>query len=124
MSISDRIVATIKTGVPALIGIALANLIAAVPAVADVITFIDTHLSEITDGVPVATILKWAATAGVIAGYYWVAAWLGDKYPPIRKWLLGSSLVPIYDPHVAVDTNGDVSLMTRAEYRASITNAE
>jgi len=104
MTISDRIVATIRTGVPALVGLILAHLIAAVPAVADAIVLIDNHLSAITEGVPVATVLQLAATAGVITGYYYLARLAGAKWPWLEKWLLGKSLVPVYVPAEAVAT--------------------
>lgn len=98
MNLSDRIIATIRTGVPALVGLILANLIAKVPAVADVLTFIDTNLSLITDGVPVAQWLALAATAGVIAAYYYLVRLAGTRWPAVEKWLLGKSLVPVYIP--------------------------
>lgn len=94
MNLSDRIVATIRTGVPALVGLILATLIAKIPAVADAIAFIDENLSLVTGGVPVATLLGLAATAGVISLYYWVARKLGDRWPAVEKWLLGYDLVP------------------------------
>lgn len=98
MNLSDRIVATIRTGVPTLVGLILTWLIAHIPAVADVIAFIDTHLSLITDGVPVSELLAIAATAGVIIGYYYLARLAGSRWPAVEKWLLGKSLVPVYIP--------------------------
>lgn len=118
MSMSDRIVATIRTGVPALVGLILATLIARIPAVADVIAYIDTELTTLTGGVPVAVLLNLAATAAVIAAYYWVARKLGDRWPWVETWLLGSSLTPVYAPTIVTDVNtGDVSLLSRAQYR-------
>lgn len=101
MNISDRIIATIRTGVPALVGLILAQLIAHVPVVAEIITFIDRELSLITEGVPVAQILAAAATAGVIAAYYYAARLVGARWPVVEKWLLGRSVVPIYIPSSA-----------------------
>lgn len=94
MNLNDRIVATIRTGVPALVGLILATLISKIPAVADAIVFIDTNLSLVTGGVPVAQLLGLAATAAVIAGYYWVVRKLGDRWPLVEKYLLGSELIP------------------------------
>lgn len=118
MSMSDRIVATIRTGVPALVGLILATLIARIPAVADVIAYIDSELTTLTGGVPVAVLLNLAATAAVIAAYYWVARKLGDRWPWVETWLLGSALTPVYAPTIVTDVNtGDVSLLSRAQYR-------
>jgi hypothetical protein len=121
MNISDRIVATIRTGVPALIGYLLALLIAAVPAVADVLAFLDAQLSTITFGVPVIAVLQAAAVAAVIAGYYWVARKIGSKYPAAEKWLLGRSLVPIYvQPITTSPDDGVAEGVTRADYQAHV----
>lgn len=91
MTISDRIVATIRTGVPALIGLLIARLIAAVPQVADVIAWLDVQVGGST-----TVILGAIATAAVIAGYYWLARKVGDRWPFVQRWLLGSSKIPTY----------------------------
>ncbi len=103
MNINDRIVATIRTGVPALVGLILATLISKIPAVAESIAFIDENLSLVTGGVPVAQLLGLAATAGVISLYYFVARKLGDRWPFVEKWLLGSELIP--SAYIKPDTN-------------------
>jgi len=97
MNRNDQIVSLIRTGVPALVGLILAKLIAAVPAVQDGITWVDDNLGSVL-GIPVATLLTTAATAGVITGYYWAARKLGQKWPALEAWLLGSSKTPTYQP--------------------------
>lgn len=118
MNISDRIIATIRTGVPALIGYLLAQLIAAVPVVADVIAFLDKNLSELTLGVPLVHIIEAAAVAGVIALYYWTARKVGAKWPKLERYLLGSELTPVYAPVAITTPAGGAVLMSRREYRA------
>lgn len=103
MNLSDRIVATIRTGVPALVGLILATLIAKIPAVAEVIAWIDTNLAELTGGVPITTLLQLVATAAVISLYYFLARKAGDRWPQMERWLLGSSRTPVY----AVETPGE-----------------
>lgn len=116
MTISDRIVATIRTLVPSLYGIGIAWLIKQVPAVGDVIAWLSNEL-----GTDITLLIQGVITAGIIAGFYWVARKLGDRWPWLEKWLLGSSLVPVYAPEVVTDVNtGDISLLTRAEFRAYI----
>lgn len=119
MNINDRIIATIRTGVPALVGLLIATLIAKIPAVATVIAWIDAELSTVTAGVPIVTILGLAATAAVIAGYYYLARVLGARWPWVEKWLLGSSLVPtVYEKQLIIDERSGLRFQTRREYRA------
>lgn len=112
MTISDRIVATIRTAVPALVGLILARLIAAIPAVGDALVWIGAQI-----GTPVEGLVSLLATAAVITAYYWLARRLGDRWPWVERWLLGSSLVPVYAPEAVQTAKGDVYVMTRAEYR-------
>lgn len=97
MNLSDRIVATIRTVVPALVGMILAALIAKIPLIATVISWIDANLSDVTGGVPVAQLLGLIATAGVVAAYYWTVRKLADRWP-LAERLLGSSKTPVYSP--------------------------
>ncbi len=91
MNVSDRIVALIRTLVPALYGVAITWLIGRFPAVQDVIAW----LTDVV-GVDVTAAISLALTALVIAGYYWIARKLGARFPALEKWLLGSSAVPSY----------------------------
>jgi uncharacterized membrane-anchored protein len=118
MSISDRIVATIRTGVPTLVGLILAWLITKIPAVADILAFIDTNLAAVTGGVPVATVLGLAATAGIVSLYYYLARLAGSRWPAVEKWLLGQSLVPVYvAPGQTVVALPAPATVNRSEYQ-------
>lgn len=86
---NDRIVSTIRTFVPALIGLLIARLVAAVPVVADVLAWVD----EAT-GAPTATLLSLVATALVIAAYYWVVRRLAARWPWLEGFL-GSTKTPV-----------------------------
>lgn len=91
MSINERIVATIRTTVPALVGLVIARVVAQVPAVADWLGWLSGQL-----GTPAEGVLTAVATAAIIGAYYWTARKLGSRWPWLEKWLLGSSLVPVY----------------------------
>lgn len=94
MNQADRIVATIKTAVPALWGIFLAWAIAQIPPIGEALEWLTAQA-----GTDVSTIIEWLLTVSVIAAFYWLAAKVGARWPHIQKWLLGSSLVPEYrDP--------------------------
>lgn len=97
MTLNDRFIALIRTGVPAAIGAFLAWLISRIPAVADIIAVVDQVLTDADfGGVTVLGILQAVAIAGVIAVYYWLTGKLSDRFPALRKWLQGSSLTPTY----------------------------
>lgn len=97
MTINDKLIALIRTGVPALIGAFLAWLIARIPAVAEVIAALDAVLTQADfAGVTVLGLLQAIAIAAVIALYYWTAGKLSERFPVLRKWLQGSSLTPTY----------------------------
>lgn len=89
MTNNDRIVATIRTAVPALVGLLIARLIAAVPAVADVFAWLDDALGATT-----TTAIAGIATALIIAGYYWLVRRLAVRWPWIEGFL-GSKKTPI-----------------------------
>lgn len=86
---NDRIVSTIRTFVPALIGLLIARLVAAVPAVADVIVWIDGVI-----GAPTTTILGVVAAALMIAAYYWLVRRLATRWPWLEGFL-GSTKTPV-----------------------------
>lgn len=91
MTTNDRITALIRTLVPALYGVALTWIIGRFPAVQDILAWLSSTL-----GVDATAAIGLILTAGVIAGYYWVARKLGARFPAIEKFLLGRSAVPIY----------------------------
>ena len=96
MNISDRIVATIRTAVPGAVGYLIAKLIAEVPQVATWIEWFDTNLSDVLLGMPLAKALEAVAVGAAIAGYYWLARWVGERFPAVERILLGSAKTPIY----------------------------
>jgi len=91
MTIKERLAGYIRTIVPVLYGLAISWLVSRVPAVQDALDF----LSE-TLGTDVTAALGFLVTGLVIAGYYWAARKIGARFPAVEKWLLGSSLVPVY----------------------------
>lgn len=93
---NDRAVATIRTAVPGAVGYLIATLVASVPAVGDGIAWFDENLSAILFGAPLLTVLQSAAVGAAIAAYYWVARWVGARYPWVEAFLLGSSKTPVY----------------------------
>lgn len=86
---NDRIVSTIRTFVPALIGLLIARLVAAVPAVADAIAWLDTVI-----GAPTTTMLGVVVAALVIAAYYWLVRRLATRWPWLEGFL-GSTKTPV-----------------------------
>lgn len=99
MTWNDRIVSTIRTLVPALVGAVLTWLISRVPAVGDGVAW----LSE-TLGADVTTLLSLAAVAGVTTGYYALVRWLSPRWPWLEV-LLGSKKAPaVYAAPVDAET--------------------
>ena len=89
MTNNDRIISTIRTFVPALIGLLIARLVAAVPAVADVIAWLDSEL-----GTETTKVIGLVAAALVIAAYYWLVRRLATRWPWLEAFL-GSTKTPI-----------------------------
>lgn len=93
----DKIISYIRTGVPALVGVALTWLVSRIPAVGDWLNQIDAYLAQFGFvGASVNGLLVAGGTAAAIAGYYALARWIGEKFPAAEKWLLGRSAVPVY----------------------------
>ena len=84
-------VAVVRTLVPSLYGLAIAWLIEKVPAVGDILAWLSAEL-----GTDVTAAIGVAVTGLIIAGYYWVARKIGERWPAVERWLLGSSLTPTY----------------------------
>lgn len=93
----DLILATIRTAVPGAVGWVLAYLIAKIPAVGDVIAYVDGILAESAPGYTVSVILTGACIGLVVAGYYWAARELGKRWPAVERFLLGSAKTPTYN---------------------------
>ena len=88
MTNNDKILGTIRTGVPALVGTAFAWLIGRIPAVNDIIVWLGENA-----GIEVQALVSGVATAGVIALYYALVRYLGDKWPWLEVFL-GSKKTP------------------------------
>lgn len=89
MTNNDKILGTIRTGVPALVGTVLAWLIGRIPAVNDVIVWLGENA-----GIEVQALLSGVATAGVIALYYWAVRELAERWPALEAFL-GSKKAPV-----------------------------
>lgn len=89
MTNNDKIIGTIRTGVPALVGTVLAWLIGRIPAVRDVITWLGENA-----GIEVQALVSGVATAGVIALYYWGVRELAERWPALEGFL-GSTKTPV-----------------------------
>lgn len=92
----DIIIGTIRTAVPAAVGVFIAWLITRIPAVADVISWIDAQIAQVAPGVTVVAALGAICVGLVTAAYYWIVRQLGRRWPVIERYLLGSSKAPIY----------------------------
>ena len=89
MTNNDRIVGTIRTFVPALIGLLIARLVAAVPAVADAIAWLDSEL-----GAETTKAIGLLGAALVIAASYWLVRRLATRWPWLEGFL-GSTKTPV-----------------------------
>lgn len=98
MTNQDRIIALIRTVVPALYGSVLAWLIGKVPAVADAFAWLSATFEQ-----DVVAAFESAFVVLIIAGFYAAARWAGARWPWLEKWLLGRSLVPVYDVNAAYE---------------------
>ncbi len=106
MPIRERFAALIRTIVPALYGVGISWLVSRFPAVQDALDW----LSE-TVGADVSAAISLAVTALVIGAYYWAARKLGAKFPALEKWLLGSSLVPVYPTATVLVVGQDTGIV-------------
>lgn len=89
MTNQNRIISTIRTGIPALVGLILAALSTRIPAVADVIVWVQENA-----GMELSKLLSALATALVIAGYYALVRWLASYWPWLEAFL-GSTKRPV-----------------------------
>lgn len=100
---TDQRRATARTIIPALIGVLLAQLIAKLPAFAAVLGWADEVLADTAEaaGLPAAqftavAILNALLAAVVVWAWYRLARTLGDRWPSLEKWMLGSAERPQY----------------------------
>lgn len=113
---TERRTAVVRTVVPALIGVLLARLIAAVPIITVILEWVDGVIvataaalaAQGVVGAPLAGItamwlIQGALTALVIWAYYRIARLLGDRWPAAERWMLGSESRPHYEPQYAAD---------------------
>lgn len=111
MTRQDRIIALIRTYVPALVGAVLAFIVAHVPVVASYIDAIDSTLASLGyAGASVTVLLQAVLVSAVIGLYYWLAQLLASKWPAAQKWLLGHSATPMYKiPTVTIPVHAEVT---------------
>ncbi|TFD27534.1 hypothetical protein [Cryobacterium cryoconiti] len=91
--IRERAIAYIRTFVPLVVGSALGWALLTFTWLGD---FLSSAATFLPPDVSPRVLLNAAATAAVIALYYWGARQLGKRWPQAEKWLLGSSAVPTY----------------------------
>lgn len=91
--IRDRALAYIRTYVPVALGSIISWALLTFSWLGDFLKSAATYLPP--DMSP-RVLLNAAATAAVIALYYWGARQAGKRWPKAEKWLLGSSAVPTY----------------------------
>jgi len=88
-----------RTFVAALIGVALLRLVAAIPVIADVLAYIDGIFAQAGyAGISTLKLVEVAITAAAILLYQKAAQWIGDRWPKIEVYLLGSAARPHYEP--------------------------
>lgn len=91
-----------RTFIAALVGVLITRIVAAVPVIAAALGYVDGIFAEAGfAGISALAIVQAAATAGVILAYQRVAQWLGDRWPDIERWMLGSAARPHYEPRYA-----------------------
>lgn len=93
---------SLRTFIAALVGVLLTRIVAAVPAVAAGLAWVDGVFAEAGFAGPSALVLvQSVVTAGVILAYQRIAQWCGDRWPDVEKWMLGSAARPSYEPRYA-----------------------
>lgn len=103
---SDKIIAVLRTGVPALWGLVWAWLLGLLPFVGEAVGWLSDTVGE-----DVSTVIEGAVTAGVIAAYYWLAralvswlqGWAPDIASPVERLLLGYPASPTYGTLTATE---------------------
>ena len=83
-------VAYLRTIVPVLLGSLITWLLATFTWASAAVGYVEVNL-----GADWRNLLYAAATAAVIALYYYGARQIGRRWPKAEKWLLGSSATPV-----------------------------
>lgn len=90
---------SVRTFFAALIGVLIVRLVSAVPAIAAGFAWVDGVFAEAGyAGVSILAFVQAVITAAVILLYQKVAQWIGDRWPSVEKWMLGSDSRPHYEP--------------------------
>lgn len=126
----DLILATVRTAIPAAVGWAIATLIAHVPVVAEWIAAVDQVLAQSAPGWTVTLLVNAAAIGLATAAYYWVARRLGQRWPIVERFLLGSVRQPVAyvdgraEGVQVITTLPDPATTSRTEYQSALERTE
>lgn len=91
-----------RTFIAALVGVLIARVVAAVPMIADTLAWVDGIFVEAGyAGISALAVVNAVVVAAVILLYQKAAQWLGDRWPSVEKWMLGSDARPSYEPRYA-----------------------
>ena len=91
-----------RTFIAALVGVLIARVVAALPVIADTLAWVDGIFVEAGyAGISALAVVNAAVVAAVILVYQKAAQWLGDRWPSVEKWMLGSDARPSYEPRYA-----------------------
>ncbi|MHA3724307.1 hypothetical protein ACXR2T_10550 [Leucobacter sp. HY1910] len=91
-----------RTFIAALVGVLITRIVAAVPAIGSVLAYVDGVFVEAGfAGLSALVLVQAVVTAAVILAYQKIAQWLGDRWPNVEKWMLGSDARPSYTPKYA-----------------------
>ncbi len=93
-----------RTFIAALVAVLVVRLVALVPAIAETLAWVDDIFAEAGyGGLSALALVQAAITAAAILLYQKIAQWLGDRWPKIEKWMLGSDARPHYEPRYAAE---------------------
>lgn len=93
----DRIIQRIRTYFPAVIAVLVTKIVAAIPALAQGIAYVDEVFAEAGwAGVSVLTVVQAVVIAATILLYQIVAQKLGDRWQWIERLMLGNASRPTY----------------------------
>ncbi len=91
-----------RTFIAALVGVLIARVVAALPVIADTLAWVDGIFVEAGyAGISALAVVNAVVVAAVILVYQKAAQWLGDRWPSVEKWMLGSDARPSYEPRYA-----------------------
>ncbi|MGK0740450.1 hypothetical protein ACSHWG_00975 [Leucobacter sp. Z1108] len=94
----------VRTFIAAFAGVLVTRLVGAIPAIGEVLAWLDGVFAEAGyGGMSALALVQAAVVAGVILGYQKIAQALGDRWPSVEKWMLGSDARPSYEPKYAAE---------------------